>query len=420
MAARRLIPWVLLLGAALAMAVRAPIYLSEPSFWAEEGSLFFAVAWEQAPWAALTYRPTEYLVWWANLATTATATLVHLGAVPLARAPLVTVCFALAAQLLPVAVIAWSRAPFWGGPLRRVVAIAIVLLGVLTDEIWLNTVNSQHWLVLAAALLALEPPAGKRTARIARAVVLGVAAVCAPVTAALVPLFAWRAWRTRSRAAWVDALVVMLGGLVQLFCLWQTMRGSGTLAARGQGADIGSFAALVWLRALVVPLAGVSAAQWLGQLAGGTVSIGPLPGMVLLLGAAALIALLAQGLRAEERWVLVGAWASITAVTFLGALGDRRMLMRSPWSSSRYGFATGVLVLLMVLGGTRAEAGRVRAFFGAVVLGAALIRGAVLYPSAVRWQPGWPRWPSEVAAWQIDASRPLRIWPPPWTVTLRR
>ena len=158
------------------MAVRAPIYLSEPSFWAEEGSLFFAVAWEQAPRAALTYRPTEYLVWWANLATTATATLVRLGAVPLARAPLVTVCFALAAQLLPVAVIAWSRAPFWGGPLRRVVAIAIVLFGVLTDEIWLNTVNSQHWLVLAAALLVLEPPAGKRTAHVARAVVLGVAA----------------------------------------------------------------------------------------------------------------------------------------------------------------------------------------------------------------------------------------------------
>ena len=96
------------------------------------------------------------------------------------------------------------------------------------------------------------------------------------------------------------------------------------------------------------------------------------------------------------------------------------MLVRSPWSSSRYGFATGVLVLLMVLGGTRAEAGPMRAFFGAVVLGAALIRGAVLYPSGVSWQPGWPRWPSEVAAWQIDASRPLRIWPPPWTVTLRR
>ncbi len=44
----------------------------------------------------LTYRSTEYLQWWSNLATTTAATLVHAGLVPLARAPLVTVLFALA------------------------------------------------------------------------------------------------------------------------------------------------------------------------------------------------------------------------------------------------------------------------------------------------------------------------------------
>jgi hypothetical protein len=36
--------WALLLGAALAMILRAPVYFSAPSFWAEEGMLYFAVA----------------------------------------------------------------------------------------------------------------------------------------------------------------------------------------------------------------------------------------------------------------------------------------------------------------------------------------------------------------------------------------
>ena len=97
----RLVPWLLLAVAALAMALRAPIYLLEPNFWAEEGALFFAVAWAAPVQVGLTYRSTEYLQWWSNLATTTAATLVHAGLVPLARAPLVTVLFALAPNRSP-------------------------------------------------------------------------------------------------------------------------------------------------------------------------------------------------------------------------------------------------------------------------------------------------------------------------------
>ena len=97
----RLVPWLLLAVAALAMALRAPIYLLEPNFWAEEGALFFAVAWAAPVQVGLTYRSTEYLQWWSNLATTTAATLVHAGLVPLTRAPLLTVLFALAPNRSP-------------------------------------------------------------------------------------------------------------------------------------------------------------------------------------------------------------------------------------------------------------------------------------------------------------------------------
>ncbi|HJW68893.1 MAG TPA: hypothetical protein VJ829_06015, partial [Candidatus Binatia bacterium] len=57
MAAGRLSRCILLSAAALAIVVRAPVYVTGPSFWAEEGSLYFAVAWDHPLREALIYRP---------------------------------------------------------------------------------------------------------------------------------------------------------------------------------------------------------------------------------------------------------------------------------------------------------------------------------------------------------------------------
>src|SRR5262249_1126947 len=114
-AARRLSRWGLLLAAALATILRAPVYFTAPSFWAEEGTLYFVVAWERPVHEALIYRPAGYLLLWANFGTVLAARLVRGGLLSLVHAPQVTVLVALVAQLLPVAVIAWSRAPFWDG-----------------------------------------------------------------------------------------------------------------------------------------------------------------------------------------------------------------------------------------------------------------------------------------------------------------
>jgi hypothetical protein len=400
------------------MALRAPVYLTQPNFWAEEGMLYFAVAWERPVIEALTFRVAGYLLLWANLATTLAALLVQAGLVPLARAPQVTALCALVAQLIPVAVIAWSRAPFWGGTLRRTAGIGLLLVGVLTDEIWLNTINSQPWLVLAAALLLLEPPAESRIRRVASAIVLALAGLSAPTTSVLAPLFVWRAWRTCTRSAFVEAAVVVAGVLVQAFCVWWAVHGGQQLPPRGAGVDLGGFAAALWMRTLVVPLAGVAASQAVGQQIMQSGGIGPAAGALLLVLGSVCLGWLVRGLRADERLPLAGAYVLVTTLTFLTAIGGTALLLRSPFASSRYCFTPGVLVLFMMLGGVRRDAGTLRASACAVVVGLALLRGAALYPSAVRWMPGWPRWPDEVRAWQVDPRRPLRIWPPPWQVHL--
>jgi hypothetical protein len=410
--------WPLLLLAAGAIVVRSPVYFSTPSFWAEEGAFHFAIAWERPPLAALTYQRAGYLNLWANLATTTAAGLVRAGAISLTHAPFVTVTFAFAVQLLLVALIAWSRAPFWGGPGRRIVGIVAVLAGAMTDEIWLISLNSQHWLVLASVLILLEPPDGSRTRHWATIAILLVTGLSSPVAAVLLPLYAWRAWRTGTRSALEQAAVVALCALVQAWCFWSAVQIGEPLPDRAKGLDLGVFTAAVWMRTFVVPALGADAARRsVGLLirAGGP---GAVSGIILLALEAALLVWLARGLPAGSRVYLLGGYLLVTTFSLLASIGNKVIMLHSATSSSRYVYAPGVLVLFMLLGCVRPGAGRLRALACAFLLVWGLGHGLAGYRSSLRWRMWWPLWPEQVQTWERDPGRALMIWPPPWYMRL--
>ena len=296
--------------------------------------------------------------------------------------------------------------------------MALVLVGVPTDEIWLNTINCQPWLILTAALLLLEPPTSDRFRAWAAAGLLVLGGLSAPVMSALAPLFVWRAWRVRDRAAIAQAAIVVVCGLVQAWCVWAAVGSGQALPARLAGISPGVFAATVWMRTLILPLLGIDAAGVVGALIArrGGVEISGAVALLVLAGAE--VAVLARGLRAGDRLALAGAYVLVTTLTLLTVAGDKTLLLRSPWASSRYVYAPGVLILLTLLGGVRSDGGKLWAAFCALVLAFRLAQGTWGYPATVRWRPDWPRWPAQVQLWEADPSTPLAIWPPPWRVTL--
>jgi hypothetical protein len=139
-------------AAVLAIALRAPALWSHPRFWAEEGAIYFADAFN-LPWYDSLFAPHfGYYSLFAN----GTA-LVAARLAPLEHAPLVTLIAALAVQALPVALILLSRAPLWRSWASALTGVVMVsFLPISTAELWLNTINSQFYLALCTFLVLLE------------------------------------------------------------------------------------------------------------------------------------------------------------------------------------------------------------------------------------------------------------------------
>jgi hypothetical protein len=413
----------LVAGALAATVWRAPQYFDAPSFWAEEGTLFFARAWNEGPLAGLTQHPGGYVDLYPNLVTTLAASLVRSGICPLAVAPRVTVLGALAVQLLPIALLAAAASPAWDGPWRRAAAIAAVLFPARTGGLWLNTINSQFFLALAVIVILLEPTAVGRVRRGVYASVLALAGLTGPVSSFVAPLFVWKAWRARTRTSITLAAVSVACAVVQVTCVLVALRQSPAASGRGGGLTLGVLAAVAWMRTVVLPMLGPDAALAFGlrarPLVLGAFFVAPdrLFGLLLLVALVALVALLALGVPKEVRWQLAGSYAVVTVLSLANALGTVGAMLGTIESNARYALVPGVLMLWLVLQNVRAPRS-VRSVACAALFTIAIATSAWSWRSTMRWSPSWPAWRAQVAAWEADAHRPLDIWPRGWKMQL--
>jgi hypothetical protein len=413
------------------MYARQPAFFSEPRFWAEEGKVFFARAWT-TPWAdMLVTAPFLYLSLYTNLAVTLAATVV-----PLEWAPLVTTLAALLAQTAPLVFLAVAMAPEWRGE-RRYVAMAIVLFASLSDEIWLTTLHSHYYLALVAFLILLEPSDVSRGRAIVYAALTGFAGLSGPVACFLVPLFAWKAYRSRSRVDLWQLGALSAATLVQvavtLAHLLARHRSLGELLTRGPragppvpGIGFADFPCILWMKMIVLPVFGTGAADRFGDACesvarGHSIVTGPIFAVTALAYAALLLGWFVAGTPRRWRWPVAGSFVLIASLNILLSFGDKRNLLRTAAGSSRYAYVPGVVLLVLLLQNVHRDRGAlpsVRDVVAAVLLAAALVGGVVRYRDAVRWQASWPRWREEVEAWRKDPSYELRIWPRDWAIRL--
>jgi hypothetical protein len=206
--------------------------------------------------------------------------------------------------------------------------------------------------------------------------------------------------------------------LVQIACFWTVF--GWTVPGRGEALDVPLFAAIVWKRVLIASTLGIGASERFRSLvavASGGASVGVAVGLALLAALVATVVWLATGLPRGRRLWLPAAFALFTTLSIAGAIGNAPLLYAHSRGNQRYFLAPSALFLLLVLAGVHRQAPW-RSLVGGVLLATTLWSSVPGWRTAVWWNPSWPQWRQEVAAWERDPQLPLRIWPRGWLMRL--
>ena len=228
-------PWqhgAIFLFACLILISRRPDAIFHAQFYAEDGHVWFADAYNLGWWSALFRAQDGYFQTFPRLA----AALAQL--VPFALAPRVLNLAALAAQALPVNLLLSARSSAWGS-LRFRALLAFTCLALPNSREMLIIVTSAQWLLALCAFLVLVSSSPAGTADRARdLLLLALCGLTGPFCFFLLPIAAFLAWKRGERWRWIMTGVLLAATFVQAWALLVIDRGGRAHAVLGASAAL--------------------------------------------------------------------------------------------------------------------------------------------------------------------------------------
>ena len=214
----------------IALFCRSPRLLTHAQFYAEDGTIWFAQAYNNGWLRSLTFPQAGYLNSMPRLA----AGLALL--VPLTWAPLVMVIGGLFAQALPVPILLSARSRNWASLPTRMLLAALYVALPNAREIHLVATNSQWHMALTAAVVAFACSPLTWRGRLFDIVVLMVAALTGPYCIVLAPVVLLFWWARRQPWSLVVFALVSAAACLQIVVLTNSIhRVQGALGATPAG-----------------------------------------------------------------------------------------------------------------------------------------------------------------------------------------
>ena len=216
-----------LLLACVVLVTRRPDAIFHAQFFAEDGHVWFADAYNLGWWPTLFRAQDGYF-----------QTLPRLGAalallVPLPLAPLVLNFIAIAVQALPANLLLSSRSSAWGGLRYRALMAGLYLALPNVREVNAIITSSQWVLALCVFLLLVASPPKDLAGRIFDVFVLLLCGLTGPFCVFLLPIAIFLAWRRRDGWGWTNAGILAALCLVQAWGLLVVDRSGRAHAALG-------------------------------------------------------------------------------------------------------------------------------------------------------------------------------------------
>jgi hypothetical protein len=397
--------WLLFLLFLIATVERLPRVVFEGRFWGEEGRVFYLHAATTAGLGAIFWPFAGYL----NIGATAGAFAArHL--VPLDDAPRVTLFFAALPQICPALLLVTSRAEWLDNRLVLAAALLLLVAAPSAEEVWLNTLHSQFFLALSAALiLALE--IGSRRMEWFRRFLLFAAPLYGPPAIMLLPLFAARAALEWSGPRAKQATALAIGSAIQLALFYHLPE---TRSVHNFRLIFGT----IFEKNILLPFLGFDGearpAIWLYSWLVHDV----LPRRIWLALVAALtgmLILLARGPR--EAWWLFLAFGIINLLSWYGALLPTPYEVL-PHLGGRYAFVPQVLMAWSILAVAARGTGSRRVIAAGLILWLCGASGLAYLQPGDMFSNG-PDWRQEMVKWHHDPSYRPKEWPAGWLVYIQ-
>jgi hypothetical protein len=294
-----------------------------------------------------------------------------------------------------------SDAPGLDTPRLKTLACVAALVAGATGEIWLTTVNAQHYmpLLLFLALVDRKDSPAKRALYLVTAAVTGLSSVSANF---LAPLFLLQ-WHRRRCATDAHMFAVLAcTAALQVACIAYSALAIGSSAyyhptqVRGTASGLGTPLWAIWYFGVAYPVFGRFH---------GIYQVAPL---------VLLAALVTCGRRTTAR--LSTHWLAAALLTVLSVLGSFGME-----GGERYAYASTVILSLALLRAAHdPQLTRPRRAFVLLVWLAGTVAWLAAFGPGMRLfdDPAWPQWKDEVALWRQDPAHVLRV-PPVWDYQTR-
>jgi hypothetical protein len=224
-------PWQQVLAFSLACAIivsRRPDALFHPQFWAEDGVVWFAQAYNDGWWQSLFRTQVGYFQTLPRLVS-ALALLV-----PLSLAPLLCNLVALAVQAIPVSLLLSARSCEWGNLRTRAALAAIYLALPNSPEICAIITNAQWALAFAAFLVLVETPPPNQLVRAGDISIVVLCGLTGPFCIFLLAIAIFIAWKRRNRELWMHVGILVVCSVIQAYGLF--LKSPGERSSGGLGA----------------------------------------------------------------------------------------------------------------------------------------------------------------------------------------
>lgn len=417
--------FLILLSVVIASVYAQPKLLTQPRFFAEEGTSYFSFAFNHSGIESICHSQYGYFTLYNNLVTSL-ATIF-----PLELSPFVTTYSAFMVLIIATCVVISVNISGLDSYLKRFI-LAISIHQLLYATAWLNTIGVQYVLCIIAYLILLENTDSINSFSVTlRCLVLFICGLTGVTSCFLIPGYMLKAIKLRSKNFAMYSCVLISCVLFQIYTFFTAVFSNDpTLSGRFIHHDmptiIGIFFKFITYQFFVPFLGlGILDTKIINyvelKIANTFTSIRYIgyeimPVIIGILILMFILALIAKTMKSFD--------VQLFSICFIITTTLSTILSINMSGGPRYTYVPSIMLIIFFL--TNLNNSAISSCFRYTAV--TLILSSVLFNMIERpillngfaYNDNWPNWKKEVQMWRQNDDYILKIWPPPWQMVLHK